>query len=365
MSRRTSSEPRRGARFPTRAGCGALLLALAGCAQPAARIDLCARAEGPTLAEALTGGRLELALDDGEPSPRIVSVAASGESMVSLDVTARATSVTVTGIDARGAVVAEGAAPLDGAGGCVCLAAVAEPGAGACAGIGCTVTAGACLFHDGAGAPVGPLGTLAVAGGFFVDATEVTRAAYARFLDDGAPRPTPPPGCEGDSLAPSSGWPGAAADGDLPVAFVDWCDAAVYCAWARKRLCGRIGGGALDPASFSDPSRSQWQSACSAGGTRAYPYGSSYDGSACDGADLAVGSALPVASLAGCVAPGGLADLSGDLAEWEDACDGAGCRLRGGSFLDDAAHLACAADAGQPPATRTAAIGFRCCADGR
>src|SRR5262249_55159892 len=27
----------------------------------------------------------------------------------------------------------------------------------------------------------------------------------------------------------------------LPVTCIDWCDAAAYCSWAKKRLCGKIG----------------------------------------------------------------------------------------------------------------------------
>jgi formylglycine-generating enzyme required for sulfatase activity len=63
-------------------------------------------------------------------------------------------------------------------------------------------------------------------------------------------------------------------------------------------------------------------------------------------------------------------DLSGNLAEWEDACDAdhnAGrpndaCRVRGGSFDDDVqAKLACNADRVVPRNSTLDDVGFRCC----
>ena len=41
-------------------------------------------------------------------------------------------------------------------------------------------------------------------------------------------------------------WPPTAGQEDYPVVNVDWCDAASFCQWSGKRLCGRLGPGTLD-----------------------------------------------------------------------------------------------------------------------
>ena len=52
------------------------------------------------------------------------------------------------------------------------------------------------------------------------------------------------------------------ADPEHPVTHVDFCDAVAFCAWAGKRLCGKIGGGELSFAELSLASESQWFAAC-------------------------------------------------------------------------------------------------------
>ena len=61
----------------------------------------------------------------------------------------------------------------------------------------------------------------------------------------------------------------------------------------------------------------------------------------------------------------GLFDMSGNAAEWEDACDDfAGCRVRGGGFSDKKAQdLACAADRVELRMFKADDVGFRCCSD--
>ena len=133
-----------------------------------------------------------------------------------------------------------------------------------------------------------------------------------------------------------------------PITNVDWCDAYAYCAWAGKRLCGKVGGGAAPYASFTDHTQDQWYNGCSAG-ANTYPYGSGWDETLCVNNSNATGTQLETSTCQG--ASPGLYDMSGNVAEWEDSCAGSGasddCRIRGGSFTGGAAELACGADRAQ------------------
>lgn len=154
-----------------------------------------------------------------------------------------------------------------------------------------------------------------------------------------------------------------------PVVCVDWCDAVAYCDSVGKRLCGRIEGDSLTLAEFNDTTQSQWMNACSSGGRYRFPYGDTYDADACH----ANGEGQPalVASQPQCTSPdplySGVFDLSGNAAEWEDACNDQGqCRVRGGAFNDKSdGPLACGADRFSPRGTAVNLIGFRCCWDAK
>ena len=195
-----------------------------------------------------------------------------------------------------------------------------------------------------------------------IDSTEVTVAQYAAFV---AGTKTSSAGCLGHDYRPTAGVP---TDADAPATGVDWCDAFDYCRWAGKRLCGSFAGGAVAPGSVFDPAVDEWFYACQNGAAKlAYPYGVSYVSGACVD-DSATGPSL-VGSRASCRGASppydALLDMSGNVAEWEDACDASmvSCQLRGGYYSSPAADLACGGNNSVPPTLRNNEIGFRCCSN--
>jgi formylglycine-generating enzyme required for sulfatase activity len=207
--------------------------------------------------------------------------------------------------------------------------------------------------------------------GFCVDSTEVTNAQYQAFLDfiETEPAAMQPTACSWNaSFEPNT--PAGNGEDDFPVRGVDWCDAYVFCAWASKRLCGSPGGGA---ASYDEPANadeSQWFVACSANGTRAFPYGQSYDAQACNGADFgdAEIAPLPAGSISTCVGGyPGVYDMSGNVWEWEDSCDASTgetdlCRARGGAFGNGGDLHRCDYSAFSPARNfNLGPTGIRCC----
>jgi hypothetical protein len=223
-------------------------------------------------------------------------------------------------------------------------------------------------------------------GGIFcIDRTEATNQDYAAFLASNPSTATQSAVCSGNTtFVPASDSVDCTQydptnKPKVPVACVDWCDAAAYCAWAGKRLCGKIGGGANSPAAFADATQSEWYAACSHGGTLDFPYGDTYDSTACIGADVGVTrpTAVPTQSCQG--GYDGVFDLSGNVSEWENSCAANtgmsdACLYRGGAYddLDNGTTptLFCNSGSATTPksatharSTREPDIGFRCCAD--
>lgn len=242
-------------------------------------------------------------------------------------------------------------------------------GAGALGGGGGTAGGGNCAGTNGP--------SMVDTAGFCIDSTEVTNSQYALFLvAKGADVSGQPPACAwNSSYVPAGAWP-ATGQPNHPVAFVDWCDAVAYCSWAGKRLCGKIGGGTNAFSDLADATKSQWYSACSAGGSKMYPYGAVYDPKACNGTEYGASAALEVKQAAGCIGGHvGIHDMSGNVWEWEDSCEadtGATdvCRARGGSFAYVgqlvAAYLRCNVNSKSIGVCThrdcvSAVVGFRCC----
>jgi formylglycine-generating enzyme required for sulfatase activity len=272
--------------------------------------------------------------------------------------------------------------------------------------------------------------SLAGGGAYCVDSSEVSKGEYNKFITANVPVSSQTDACGAvndagppvnDTFVPRGAWPPATSPGPLefnlglPVHYVDWCDAVAYCKWARKELCGQIGGGPVAQASATDPVKSAWFNACSAQGTKTFPYGAiPYDATKCNGNGLQSDAGVPVEGLAGtkdqrdigfgygsnqddslyAVAVSdvagnvtnpdhracqggsvGVFQMSGNVAEWENSCDGPGasanCSVRGGSYAahDAPAQLMCNADrkvVRMPPAGGAGDallkdIGIRCC----
>jgi formylglycine-generating enzyme required for sulfatase activity len=229
-----------------------------------------------------------------------------------------------------------------------------------------------------AGAPVSPDGApvspdspdaggcaagMVSAGSYCIDATEVTNVAYAAFLEAHYDPSLQPPECSSwkADFTPEKWSPTTLLQQPRqPVVNVDWCDAFAFCAWAGKRLCGRIGGG---NASGSPTTGSQWFEACSKSGARTFPYGDTYRPAACA---VGVNALVDVGSMPSCEGSySGLFDMSGNVAEWEDACASAGptddCAIRGGSYQSTDQEATCAAQSQSSRRRGDDTIGFRCC----
>jgi formylglycine-generating enzyme required for sulfatase activity len=236
--------------------------------------------------------------------------------------------------------------------------------------------AGASACPDAAGGPMVP------SAGFCIDVHETTQREYEDFVNANVPVATQAAVCSANAtFAPGVGAT-AAANGcapsffspatkpSKPVVCVDWCDALAYCAWAGKRLCGRIGGGSVGAQEYLDVTRDQWFSACTRGGAHPYPYGDAFDDQACNGAGFGANALVDVGSIAKCVGGfDGIFDMSGNAWEWEDACSpadgGVACRLRGGSFGESTAgKLRCDSNAqvnSEAIDFMGGNVGFRCC----
>jgi sulfatase modifying factor 1 len=198
---------------------------------------------------------------------------------------------------------------------------------------------------------------------YCIDATEVIERDYAAFLEakKGNTSGQHPACASNTSFDPDPTLFPRVPTG--PVRGIDWCDAHAYCAWAGKRLCGKIGGGSVPTLAKDDPEVSQWYRACSRAGARAFPYGDTYDPTACRTKQS--GSVI-AGSMTTCEGGyPGIFDMSGNVWEWEDSCDDKGeCLLRGGGWPQEGIAAGCAHNgvSYQSPRTEASADrGIRCC----
>jgi formylglycine-generating enzyme required for sulfatase activity len=216
---------------------------------------------------------------------------------------------------------------------------------------------------------------------YCIDSTEVTRSQYTTWLVANPSVAAQIADCVWNTdFAPDAACMKSSSvcqtDCDThPQVCIDWCDAYAYCQATGKHLCGKIGGGSVDPDRQSDIRTDEWFNACASHNTRAstqdiYVYGLyTANEQACNGFRYAGprSKTVPVGSLATCQsnAPGyqGVFDLNGNVWEWEDSCTGPGrygsCYCRGGAFDESVSKC----DTAQPDLryAKQANIGFRCC----
>lgn len=203
---------------------------------------------------------------------------------------------------------------------------------------------------------------------YCIDRTEVTEGQYEVFLKDTSKPKVDKPTCDGRPYRAPTG-----SNPERPAVNVEWCNAYVFCTWAGKRLCGAHGSGPALPS--AGPSASQWLYACRGGdpGT-AYPYGDAFNGVMCNGDGSGAGAVAAAGGRPNCTPPVGspaygVLDMSGNVREWEDACDGpiqvgTNCATRGGYYASGPAdQLKCDASSTWELTKRDETVGFRCCYD--
>lgn len=206
-------------------------------------------------------------------------------------------------------------------------------------------------------------------GTYCIDSTEVTRGQFLEYLaapakDRMAARPAD---CSWNTTDPSINATTELLG--LPVGDTNFCDAMAYCAWANKRLCGRVGGGSNATEHFNDATKSEWFAACSVNGAQTYPYGDTYSAARCFTEEATVEATGSRTGCAGGTKPySEVFDLVGNIIEWENSCTGSvsskttRCRARGGSY-GIGSLATCAMDDLTQVDVRLPGFGFRCCKD--
>ncbi len=134
--------------------------------------------------------------------------------------------------------------------------------------------------------------------------------------------------------------------GVAPTSSVGFADAKRMCEAQSKRLC----------------SESEWEKSCKGPGGAKWPYGNGFDANTCNTEDD-IGDARslsPAGRFAKCRSGFGVADLSGNVAEWTSDRV-----IKGGSFASGDYAVRCSARKNGASFAKSSEVGFRCCADQR
>ena len=245
--------------------------------------------------------------------------------------------------------------------------------------------------------------------GYCIDQREVTQGEYFEFLyayledptvsskrKEGAPDWPKAPGCEIPRLMPDfigdidcDTTPDAFSQKNMrqhhPIACVNWCNAYSYCAWAGKRLCGRVGGSdgdASNASGLADANQSEFYNVCSQGGKTAYAYGDDYRADIMSSGDIAyykdgyapdraAAEADAPTDCHGAIAPfDAVVNVGCNVAEWQDGCSNsvtldATCVAHGYAHSETTPEKSSRCDAflESTRSQRSPQIGFRCCHD--
>jgi formylglycine-generating enzyme required for sulfatase activity len=130
--------------------------------------------------------------------------------------------------------------------------------------------------------------------------------------------------------------------GVAPAVSLGFLDAKRACATAGKRLC----------------TEAEWEKACKGPGTALWPYGNGFDAEACNTEDQSGESRdlSPSGRFAKCRSGFGVADLSGNAAEWtQDKV------IKGGSFASGDYAVRCSARKDGTSLEKSSEVGVRCC----
>ncbi len=198
---------------------------------------------------------------------------------------------------------------------------------------------------------------------FLIDTFEVTNARYQACVDAGVC--TAPTSSASETRARYFGNPDYA---DFPVIFVDWDQAAAFCAWEGKRL----------------PTEAEWEMAARGVDGRRYPWGN-------QAPDCTLANFAATGDQAGCAddtrrvgsypagaSPEGVMDMAGNVWEWtsdwyaEDYYtvalaahptgpdSGSRRAVRGGAWINAADGVRAANRNSAAPSDRNRSLGFRC-----